>query len=547
MIKFKKRVQHNQDLEENINRVINFAYLSRVTIFFTLLVFYGLQKINFGELNLAQAPSYVFNWSNFFVYTWFVLYGLLLLVTLLYPSWQRQMPVNSQFPNASAVIDISMMAWLMGVFGGTSSGFGFLILPFLMISCLLSYGRHWVLYSSYATLLIILVIFVEINGLGASDKNREVMLAVLFRGLVLCGACYAVALVTSFSASYLLVADKSISQHKNAIERLNALNKVVLNQAQEAVLVVDGQCFVWLCNRRANHYFPDVRMSHQFDTISGLVRRWRGQPNRAFETNIMLQGEDMSVRAIPVIQEAVELLILFIRAERELLSEAQSVKLTSLGLLTANLAHEIRNPLSAMRQANDLLNESAAEGDPASPKLTAMIDNNIARIDKMIEEVSSLNKRDRINKENIQLRDFWLDFRQEFVLTRPQAANCIRANIDFRAEVVFDPMHLQQIMWNLCNNAWRHSSQQGNAAMSIIAQPINAYQVSLMVLDDGSGVSDDVLPHLFEPFYTSQAHAGGTGLGLYVARELAHANKGDLRYLADKKAFEIILPRANKL
>lgn len=541
MIILKKRVHKHRDLEEQIERVINFVASVRITIFIALMVFYSAPKLHSDDLSFATLQRYVSDTNNTWLYAWFAVYGLIILLGLLYPSWQRQ--INNQVPSSSTVIDISMMVWLMYLSSGIMSGFGILVLPFLAAACLLSYGKYWSLYSHYTVLLLGLAVFVESYPFNKKEFWDYAQL--MMRLIILCAACYVVSFISAFSASYLITADESVHKHKTAFERINALNKVVLNQAQEAVLVVDGRCRVWLCNRRANQYFPDIRIGYQFEMISDLVLRWRGHPNRIFETKMMLYGADMNIRAIPVIQEATELLILFIRAERELQSEAQSVKLASLGLLTANLAHEIRNPLSAIRQANGLLMETMDENDKMTMRLTGIIDNNIARVDKMIEEVSSLNKSDRINKENIQLRDFWHNFRQEFILTRPEATNCIRANIGFRTEVVFDPMHLQQIMWNLCNNAWRHSSQQGNSAISIIAQPINSHQVSLMVFDDGSGVSAEMLPHLFEPFHTSQAHAGGTGLGLYVARELAHANKGDLRYLPDKKAFEIILPRAN--
>lgn len=546
MIIFRKRNPQHQDLEEQINRVINFTNLLRVSIFCALLVFYGVPALNAGKFTVEAVSNSFSNAKTVELYAWFATNGFLLFLNALYPSWQRQ-SVTAQFPSASTVVDISMVGWLLAIAGGIDSGFGLLILPFLVTSCLLNYGKYWSVHATYAVLLIVVITIIDVNRLQDNHKTLDEMIETSVRAVILCIACYVVGFVTSFSSSYLITADEKVFKHKTAFERISALNKVVLNQAQDAILVVDSQCRVWLCNRRANQYFPEIRMNYVFENIRDLVRRWRGQPSRMFETNMMIQGEDMNIRAIPVIQEATELLIVFIRAERERQSEAQSVKLASLGLLTANLAHEIRNPLSAIRQANGLLIENTDESDKMSIKLTGIIDKNIERVDKMIEEVSSLNKSDRISKENIQLREFWHNFRQEFILTHPKAAHCITSNIGFRTEVVFDPMHLQQILWNLCNNAWRHSSQQGKSAISVIGQAINSYQVSLMVFDDGGGVPDNVIPHLFEPFHTTQAHAGGTGLGLYVARELAHANKGDLRYLTDKKAFEIILPRANEL
>lgn len=541
--KLKQRFSLSLNLDEHINNVISFANLARLTIFFALMVFYALPQVSSDDFSIAQLSEKLLNLKSVWIYVWFGAYGCMMYATLMFPQWQKQ-ESYSDLPNASSVIDITMIAWLMYLSDGVTSGFGILLLPFLVIACLLSYGRYWKLYSGYACLLVIAILLWEHYPFEARDKWQY--LPIITRATMLCMACYAIAWATSFSASYLSNADKSVKRHRTAFERISALNKVVLNQAQEAVLVVDYHCKVWLCNRKANEYFADVRINYPFMAVQDLVRRWRGFPNRPFETNMMIDGNDMSIRCIPVIQDEGELLILFIRAERELQMEAQSVKLTSLGLLTANLAHEIRNPLSAMRQANGLIMETYdVTDDLILQRLTNMIDNNIARIDKMIEDVSMLNKSDRVNRESINLAEFWKNFRQEFILTQPEADDCLRVSITMKTEVLFDPMHLQQILWNLCNNAWRHCSKSSRNAINVVAKPINAHQVSLIVHDDGGGVSADILPHLFEPFYTTQAHAKGTGLGLYVARELAHANKGDLHYLTDKKAFEIILPRAN--
>ncbi|QMT30504.1 ATP-binding protein [Alysiella filiformis] len=544
IVNLKKRLAAatGQDWDEQIKRVIGFANLARLTIFFALMVFYALSQANLGERDISQLPNQLISIKNVGMYVWFGVYGCVIYLTIVYPEWQIQK--NSDLPNASSVIDITMIAWLMYLLDGIASGFGILILPFLVVACLLNYGRYWMLYSGYACLLVLIVMLLEYYPFDYKDK--WLYLPMVARTGMLCVACYGISWASSFSASYLSSAGESVQRHRTAFERVSALNKVVLNQVQEAVLVVDRHCKIWLCNRKANEYFADVRIGYPFMAVQDLVRRWRGFPNRTFETRVMIHDNDMSVRGIPVIQIEGELLILFIRAERELQMEAQSVKLASLGLLTANLAHEIRNPLSAMRQANGLIMETYdVTDDLILQRLTNMIDNNIARIDKMIEDVSMLNKSDRVNRENIHLGEFWKSFRQEFILTQPDADDCLKSSFPMQTQVVFDPMHLQQILWNLCNNAWRHCSKNAKNAIKVVAQNINPHQVSLVVQDDGGGVPVEIIPHLFEPFYTTQAHAKGTGLGLYVARELAHANKGDLRYLPDKKAFEIILPRAN--
>ena len=157
--------------------------------------------------------------------------------------------------------------------------------------------------------------------------------------------------------------------------------------------------------------------------------------------------------------------------------------------------------------------------------------------------MSLLNKRDSISREPINLMQFWLKFKQEFTLNNPDAIGCMRMNMDgSNLSVLADPMHVQQIMWNLCNNAWRHSRKSENA-ITVLIKPSGRMHISIVVADDGQGVSPDVRNHLFEPFYTTEKQ--GTGLGLYVARELAHANLGQLHYHPEMNGFELILPKEN--
>ncbi|RRD91484.1 ATP-binding protein [Conchiformibius steedae] len=530
-----------RDWEEQIDRIIGFTNIARITIFFTLMMFaaFSQQLSELFEIqNNHLSPVFTYLNSNG-MHVWLWAYGIMTIFCIVQPNWQKQK--HSETPSASAVADITMMVLLTHLLGGVNSGFAILILPFLAISCLLSYGRYPMLYAGYASILLLL--FLIWREWPFSSDAPSYFNSITGNILLIAG-CYLVSLLTSYSASFLSRAGESVKKHRTAFERISALNKVVLNRMQEAVLVVDADCRVWLHNRQTLQYFSNIKPNSRAPFLRDVIRRWQGNSKQLFETSLMINERDMNVRAVPVIQENTELLILFIRAEKERQLEAQSVKLASLGLLTANFAHEIRNPLSAVRQANGLMienNENEERPDPMTAKLCGIIDKNIARIDKMIEEVSSLNKRDRINRQTIIFEEFWNNFYQEFLLTRPEAANGIAVSIVKNTAVIFDAMHLQQILWNLCNNAWRHGSKRKHS-VTLTVYPHKNGNFSLRVFDDGGGVPDNIIQHLFEPFYTTQAE--GTGLGLYIARELAHANKGDLRYLPDKKAFELILPKA---
>ncbi|UOO82186.1 HAMP domain-containing histidine kinase [Uruburuella testudinis] len=517
-----------QDWESQSERIPGLINIARTSIVLSLLVFQVLS----GALDVKNGTAHtLFPQAEF--YSWVAVYGAMILTAAFKPEWQWQ---TLELPNASAVADITMMMVLTYLTGGINTGFGILVLPFVATSCLLSHGRYPMLYATYAAMLVVLNLFLSGHiGLDPAQWDNHALIS----GVLLTGACYLVAALTAFSATYLQAATESAAKHQLAYRRVSGLNRLVLNRVQEAVVVIDAAQRVWLFNRQAKTYFPSLAVDRQETVFSELAARWRRQPDKGFETDIHIYQHSMHVRAVPLIQEETELLMLYVRSLREVAAEAMATKLASLGQLTANLAHEIRNPMSAIRHANDLLQED--DNDPTRSRLHDIIDSNIQRIDKMLEDVSLIHKRDSISRETINLMKFWLAFKQEFTLSNPAAVGCLKMNMDgSNLSVKTDPMHLQQIMWNLCNNAWRHSRQDEHA-ITVLIKPSGRMHISIVVADNGKGVPPDVRNHLFEPFYTTEKQ--GTGLGLYVARELAHANLGQLHYHAEMNGFELILPR----
>jgi two-component system sensor histidine kinase PilS (NtrC family) len=516
---------HWQNALDKLPGLIN---IGRFSLLLSLLTFHVLSQLMLDNGALRSSLP-IFQGAQF--YTWVLVYIGLIVATLLVPQWQNQ---GTAMPNANAVADITMMAWLMYLAGGIDSSFGILMLPFITTACLLSQGRYSLLYASYASLLIVLLAYWSSHG-GQDAQDAKLWL----NAIMLVAGCYLVAVLTAFAAAYLARSRLAYNQQARLLDRFRGLTDLALNHVREAVVVLDEGGKVRLLNQQARFYFPSLAE----DTATKLFRQqqhhWRRWPRQIFEMDTRIQEHAVRVRARPFADGDIPLLMLFIRWEQDLAQEAMALKLAALGQLTANLAHEIRNPLSAIRQANGLLQEE--EQDPLRSRLNNMIDSNIARIDKMLEDVGALNKSDRAQKQAVDLMMFWRAFKQEFLLTKPQAKNSITLKVsDGKLLVWCDPMHLQQIMWNLFNNAWRHS-QQNKQAIQVVFRTRGEAEISITVLDNGAGVTPEHQQRLFEPFFTTSSE--GTGLGLYVARELAQANLGNLAYRAQTNAFELILPR----
>jgi two-component system sensor histidine kinase PilS (NtrC family) len=212
----------------------------------------------------------------------------------------------------------------------------------------------------------------------------------------------------------------------------------------------------------------------------------------------------------------------------EIEQRAAQLKLAALGRLTANIAHEIRNPLSAITHATQLLREQDA---PNGPRLMQIIEDNTLRLERLVQDVLSLSRRDRASPEGIACESFLRLFVDEFCTYEKVPADCIALLGSGECTLQFDRAHLHQILWNLLRNAWRHCRRQRGSIRMHVAPAHTTGMVQIDVLDDGPGVPAELQSQLFEPFFTTESR--GTGLGLYIAREIAAANQAALEYIED--------------
>jgi two-component system sensor histidine kinase PilS (NtrC family) len=217
--------------------------------------------------------------------------------------------------------------------------------------------------------------------------------------------------------------------------------------------------------------------------------------------------------------------VIYLEDLSKLEDQARQMKLAALGRLTANIAHEIRNPLAAITHAAELMLEENRA--PARERLTRIIRDNATRLNRMVRDVLELNRRDRVQSEPIRLGGALGAFLDEFAYNERLERAGFALEADGDPVVEFDRVHLHQILWNLARNAWRHSRKQPESVRMRIQR--QGSRLELHVVDDGPGVPKELQGQLFEPFFTT--YSGGTGLGLYIARELAAANGATLEYV----------------
>ncbi len=372
-------ISNTRELEKLKDRIPNLINIARIAIVFPLLIMhiFGLEVS--GHENLHAS------WTAWAFYVWLAIACWLIFFSIIHPHWQWQ---ALRIPSFSAVADITMIGVLTYLFGGIDSGFGILILPFVVCSCLLSYGRYPLLYASYAAILLIL------NALADSNINMYPLILdakTVTNTFVLVAGSYFVAMIASLSVRYIDRAGKLPYDSHIAYRRIKGLSQTVLNRVQEAVVVINVEHQTILFNKKAKDLLPMLEIGQHTALFDPITVLWDKASSRTFERNIDTPALTARIRAVPMNKEQNKLLILYIRPQNEIQAEALSVKLAALGQLTANLAHEIRNPMSAIRHANDLLRENMEAGaaDPFNAKLCKIIDGNVCRIDKMLEDISS--------------------------------------------------------------------------------------------------------------------------------------------------------------
>ncbi len=425
-----------------------------------------------------------------------------------------------------ALTDMLVIALLLHASGGIRSGLGILLLMPLAAAASVSGGRTSLFYAALATFAL----FVE-NTYWV--LQYEIGWTDYFPVGLLAAGCFTVALVTNRLAKRLIANEDLVRQRSADLHNQIEINRLIIRDMPSGVLVVDSGGAVRLANREAERLLGRSAVQGQMlaamaPELAEAGSRWR-QHGGAGRAHLEVAGRSMYMRLLNAVGGAGGELLMFLEDASKLKVQAQQVKLAALGRLTANIAHEIRNPLSAIGHASELLAEETA-GLPQLARLTRIIGDNTARLDRIVQEVLQLNSRDRAVAEELSLDAMVRGFVDQVCQTEKIPRTAFDIHLPASARVYFDRQHLHRILWNLVSNAWRHSSK-GAASIRIVAVASGEETIDLHIVDDGAGVNEEQVGKLFEPFSTTEAR--GTGLGLYIARELAEANRAALDFVPE--------------
>ncbi|KIH81455.1 sensor histidine kinase [Pseudomonas batumici] len=494
-----------------------------------LLRLYHLYRLSIGvalvlliSSNMDDKLLELTNGELFRTGSWiYLILNILVVVLLGNPRHQGQVFIL-------ALADALMLSGLFYAAGGPPSGIGNLLIASVAISNVLLRGRIGLLIAAVSAIgIIYLTFYLSFSRPAAANYYVQAgLLGVL---------CFAAAVLVQGLTRLLAVSENLAEQRASDVTNLEELNALILQRMRTGILVLDEQRRVQLANQGALRLLGEQDLNGRvIDACSlELVERlhvWQSNPTlRPKSLKVLGAGPILQPSFITLKRGEHYQTLVFLEDLSQIAQQAQQLKLAALGRLTAGIAHEIRNPLGAISHAAQLLQESELMPE-ADRRLTQIIQDQSKRLNLVIENVLQLSRRRPAQPQLLDLND-WL---QAFVGEWREHARpnqCLHLQIDDKSlQTRADPLQLAQVLNNLLENGLRYSAQLHELAqvwLTLSEDPNNGLP-TLEVLDDGPGVAPEQRQHLFEPFFTTESK--GTGLGLYLSRELCESNQARLDY-----------------
>ncbi len=484
-----------------------------------VIITWKFQLANFGSyhylLFLYTSLGYIFFSSI-----------AMLFIKLRYPNINWQLTIQ-------IIGDIIFFSVMLYASGGIRSGLGDLLLVSLAGAGLINRGHLALFFASIATISVLLQ---ETYSLLTID-SYPVQYA---QAALLSMTYFAVACLARQLAKHILVSEQLAKEHSIDLSNIIQVNQLIIQYSQESILVVDKYGNILQHNTLAEkllnldsstHQTELLKLSDYVPEIANRLTSWQGDSNISFDL-LRLNHSNALVRTrfLPIQSDFRNGVVIFLEDMEHIQAQLQQSKLAALGHLTANIAHEIRNPLSAINHAAELLEEEQAK-NTTNARLLRIIRDNIQRLDKIVQDVLQQNRRNIYKPEAIDTKEFIERCLEEFCHTENIDMNVFTLDSSKNYWINFDRDHLNQVLWNLCRNAWRHCHKQAGSIHIALLTGSNENNIQLDIIDDGPGIDSQQLKQIFEPFFTTATN--GTGLGLYIAREMCETNHASLEYVED--------------
>ena len=570
------------------------GYRLIVSIFLMLMV-YVTAKVN----SSLELPTLLQQTAlTFYVLLSLILLGLYFVVTN-HP--QRQLALG-------LALDVIILSLLLYTSGAPD-------LQLTMLYMVVVAASFMLLNSTQALVITLLAIIFVIYQQFFYAIANSIDLTNLGDALLMSASFLAVGFLSWSVSQRLVHVEKKSAQQAQEVDRLNNINQEVISQMVNGVIVIDKQ-YIVLANQAAYHllgidteqhsqpeFNPHSSNTYNYNNVKSSNKNNANKPKKSstshtsnplinFQRQLIRQhtslidvyltipiGQSRSfiyelpkaantpiinklrIQIIPLKDNSQMVLLEDLRREQ---ANAQQLKLASLGQLTASIAHEIRNPLSAISQASQLLMEDIIDSptpannnhDIGSVSATAttiqpnidtgdnhelykMIFAQTKRVNRIIEDILKLSRQQQSDQQLIEIAIWMPQFLDNYF-----SAHDVALDISTSLIIDFDPRQLEQILINLINNGLRYSSLANSHAYVEVKIYSAKNDVIIDILDNGGGVNSSDIESLFNPFFTTDQ--AGTGLGLYLSQAFTEANHAQLMYVAEheKTCFRLMIPNA---
>lgn len=515
----KASIKSNIDLNEVYNwRLLQIYSLYRLFISATLIT---LLFVDFRPSNIGQSQP------DLFIYT-LAAYTLFNIFSLPMIHW-RFFDFNVQ-AFSSVLLEITCLILFTHSSGGITSNLAILLMVSVAAGNILIASRLATLLAAIATLAVIFESFYF--SLQSSISSRFSYSEAGIMGI----AFFATAFLANGAAKRLRESETLASEQAQGLASLEKLNRQIIQRMRTGIIVLDKNNTIKLINEAASHLLgnPENALDKPIEAVSGELaeqyQQWQTKPlERRASFRATPGTPEINANFALLEQEPYDGILIFLDDKTQLAQQAQNLKLASLGTLTAGIAHEIRNPLGALSHAAQLLNESP-ELKQSDSRLIQIIQTNSVRMNAFIENILELSRRKASQQQAFLLKDWLEKFIQEFKDNASYELSIQLKVFPEDIEVRIDSNQLIQVLTNLCENALRYSQANcGEASVYLNAYLSDQGLPQLDIVDRGKGVDSNLAEHLFEPFFTTEKT--GSGLGLYIARELCEANQAQLNYI----------------
>lgn len=457
---------------------------------------------------------------------------LLLVAAGLFTSLRWHHRFNLQL-SMQMIADVLTVSLLMRFMGGVTSGIGLLLMIALAAASLAGRGRLVLFYAALATLA---VLSQQLWGIALGEYDS----ASIMQAGLLCGGFFATAILARLFGQWAMVHEDLARRRGIALDNQNRIGSRIMERMLDGVLVLDSAGRVLRHNPGAAAMLgmtdgKEQALAEYSLALTAAYFRWlRGDDDGAVE--FAGNGDNRLRARFEATDSSDRETLVFIEDLSRIRSQARQLKLASLGRLTASIAHEVRNPLAAISHASDLLHEER-RGE-MQDRLLRILRDNVFRLDRIVQDILQLGRSDHGQPETLVLEEFLRGFVDEVNAVEHIEPGVIALSVEQPACLYFDRSQLLQVLWNLTGNALRHCSRRPGSVCLRVASP-SAGRVELHVIDDGPGIPSELHEQVFEPFFTTRHQ--GTGLGLFIARELCEANGAGLQLIPDAGGHFVII------